>query len=264
MEKVSGVVVCYNNMPYIKNCLESMTWVDELIVVDSFSDDGTEKLGEEYADRFIQHEYISAGNQKNFAFSQASHPWVAVIDSDEIMPAPLRDEIRRTLQDPQYGYYQVYRRGIFLGKEMKHGGWNRDKNYLLIRPDRYRFNEDEVHERLIPENDFGIFKNRLIHYTHRSLDEFVRKSNNYATRSARKYHRAGKKGTPSKIFFHPFYNFLKVYLFRFGFLDGVRGLISAALSSAYVAEKYAKLWELDHQQEIDEALPGRGDEGGKG
>ncbi len=261
MEKVSGLVVCYNNMPYIKNCLESMAWVDELIVIDAFSTDGTEKLARQYADKFIQREYVSDGNQKNYGFSQASHPWVAVIDSDEIMPEPLRDEIRRTLVNPGYGCYLVHRSGFFLGREMRHGGWNRDRNYLLLRPDRYRFSDEEVHQRLLPEEDFGILNNRLKHYTHRSIDEFVRKSNDYATRSACKYHRAGKKGSAGKIFFHPFYNFLKVYLLRLGFLDGVRGLISAALSSAYVAEKYAKLWELDHRREIESSLPGGGDGG---
>jgi glycosyltransferase involved in cell wall biosynthesis len=250
MNKVSGVVVCYNNMPYIRNCLESMAWVDELIVVDSFSTDGTEELGRQYADKFIQRKYLSDSDQKNFAFRQASHPWVAVIDSDEVMPEALRDEVRRTLEDPRFGCYLVYRRGIFLGRELKHGGWNRDKNYLLLRPDRYRFNEDPVHQKLIPQDRFGIFKNRLIHYAIRSVDEFVRKSNNYATRSAAKYARMGRKGSGSKIFFHPLYNFLKVYLFRLGFLDGTRGLISAALSSAHVAEKYAKLWELEHREEV--------------
>ncbi len=250
MNKVSGVVVCYNNMPYIRNCLESMTWVDELIVVDSFSTDGTAELGRKYADKLIQRKYLSDGDQKNFAFRQAAHPWVAVIDSDEVMPAALRDEIRRTLTDPVFDCYLVYRRGILLGREMKHGGWNRDKNYLLLRPDRYRFNEDPVHQKLIPAEKFGVLKNRLIHYTIRSVDEFVRNSNNYATRSAQKYARQGKKGSGIKIFIHPFYNFLKVYLFRLGFLDGTRGLISAVLSSAYVAEKYAKLWEMEHRKEI--------------
>jgi glycosyltransferase involved in cell wall biosynthesis len=258
MEKVSGVVVCYNNMPYIENCLKSMSWVDELIVVDSFSSDGTDKLAEKYADKFIRHQYISDGAQKNFAFSQASFDWVVVIDSDEIMPEALRDEIRQTLENPRYGYYQVYRRGIFLGKEMRHGGWNRDKNYLLLRSDRYRFNSDEVHQRLIPEDSFGIFRNRLIHYTHRSVDEFVRKSNNYATRSAAKYHRGGRKGHSFRILLHPSYNFLKVYFLRLGLLDGSRGLISATLSSAYVAEKYAKLWEYDHRREIAGDSPGLG------
>jgi len=213
-------------------------------VVDSFSADRTVELAKPYADKFFQRGYLTDANQKNWAFEQASHPWIAIIDSDEIIPKPLRDEIREILKNPRYGYYQVYRRGIFLGKEMKHGGWNRDKNYILFRKDRYRFNEDEVHAKLIPEEEFGIFNSRLIHFTHRSIDEFVVKSNSYATHSAKKYFRKGRKGTTAKIFFHPLFTFLKVYIFRLGFLDGARGMISATLSSAYVAEKYAKLWEL--------------------
>jgi glycosyltransferase involved in cell wall biosynthesis len=248
MEKVSGIVTCFNMENEIEQCLESIRWVDELIVVDSFSTDRTVELANPYSDIFLQRAYLNAANQKNWALEQASHPWVVIIDSDEIMPETLRDEIRETVENPSYGYYQVYRRGIFLGKEMKHGGWNRDKNYILFRKDIYRFNEDEVHARLIPEEEFGIFNSRLIHFTHRSINEFVVKSNRYATQSAQKYFRKGRKGTAAKIFFHPLFNFLKAYIFRLGFLDGARGIISAALSSAYVAEKYAKLWELTERK----------------
>jgi len=160
------------------------------------------------------------------------------------MPPELAGEIRRELERPRYGRYRVYRRGFFLGVELRHGGWARDTNNILFRKDRYRFNDDEVHPVLLPEDPYGLFRNRLIHYTHRSIEEFVRKADTYATWAARKYFRQGKRGTAAKIFFHPAYNFIRNYVFRRGFLDGARGLISAVLSSCYVAQKYAKLWEL--------------------
>ncbi len=127
---------------------------------------------------------------------------------------------------------------------MRHGAWRNDSNYFLFRRGRYRYTE-EVHELLLPEGKCGWFRERLIHYTHRSIDEFVSKSNRYATQGAEKYRRQGRRGTAGLIFFHPLFTFVWNYLFRLGFLDGTRGLISAVLSSAYVAEKYAKLWELD-------------------
>jgi len=243
--KVSGIVTCFDNMPHIEACLESMRWVDELIVVDSFSTDGTAELARKIADRVFQREYTSESGQRNWAVERASHPWIVLIDSDEVIPTPLREEIRATLRNPRYNRYKVFRRGIFLGREMKHGGWNRDKNNLLFRQDRYRFDGAEVHSRLLPEDKYGLFQNRLDHYTHRSIDEFVVKSNRYATLVARRYYQRGKRGTAAKIFSHCAFNFIRNYFFRLGFLDGARGLVSAVLSSGYVAEKYAKLWELE-------------------
>jgi len=245
MEKISGIVTCFNRMEEIASCLDSVSWVDELVVIDSFSTDGTAEVGRAKADVFLQHEYVSAAAQRNWAMERTSHDWTLIIDSDEVMPPELAEEIRAEMEHPGFARYRVRRRGIFLGREMKHGGWASDTNNILFRKSNYRFNDDEVHPRLIPDGPAGLFSHRLDHYTHRSIDEFTRKSNKYATWAARKMQRQGKQGHPAKILLHPLYNFFKVYLLRGGFLDGARGLISAVLSSAYVAEKYAKLWELD-------------------
>ncbi|HOO76559.1 MAG TPA: glycosyltransferase family 2 protein [bacterium] len=259
MEKISGIVTCFNRENEIADCLASVDWVDELVVVDSFSTDRTAEIAGRYADVLLRHEYRSAAAQRNWAMERTSHDWTLIIDSDEVMPPELRDEIREEMAAPRYDRYRVFRRGIFLGKEMRHGGWPRDTNNILFRKSVYRFNDDEVHPLLLPEGACGCFTNRLIHYTHRSIDEFVSKSHTYAGWAARKYRRRGRRGAFGKIFTHPFYNFVKIYLLRAGFLDGARGLVSAVLSSAYVAEKYARLWELDHCRFPDGA--GNGGEG---
>jgi glycosyltransferase involved in cell wall biosynthesis len=246
-EKVTAIVTCFNREKEIEACLESLRWADELIVADSFSSDRTVELARRYTDKVFQHEYLSPGNQKNLAIEKASHPWVVSIDSDEVMPPSLSGEIRRTLESPRFQLYLVFRRGFFLGRELKHGGWNRDRNYLLFRRDTYRYTE-EVHERLLPETDYGVFRERLIHYTHRSIDEFVKKSSRYASWGAEKYLRKGRRGRAAAIFGHAVFNFFRNYLFRLGFLDGTPGLIVALLSSYYVAEKWAKLWELERKK----------------
>lgn len=252
MDKITGIVTCFNRENEIEQCLESISWVDELIVVDSFSTDRTVELAKKYADVFLEHEYLSAAAQRNWTIPRASHPWILIIDSDEVMPEELRDEIQEELKNPLFERYRVFRRGIFLGRKMKHGGWQRDQNNILFRKDKYHFSDDEVHPVLLPEDKPGIFENRLIHYTHRSIDEFITKANKYSTWSARKYLRRGNKGSVSNIFFHPVFNFCKNYIFRLGFLDGAQGLISAVLSSCYVAEKYAKLWELGRNKSEDD------------
>jgi len=244
MEKVTGIVTCFNREDEIEPCLKSVRWVDELIVVDSFSTDRTVERAKPYADIFYQHEYITATDQRTRAISRASHPWILIIDSDEVIPDELRDEIRQELENPRYGKYRVFRRGFFLGKEMKHGGWQRDQNNMLFRKDTYYFSDDEVHPVLLPDDQPGVFKNRLLHYTLPTLDEFVDNARRYATLGAKKYLRQGRKGSAVNIFLHPLFNFCKNYIFRLGFLDGARGLISAVLSSCYVAQKHARLWEL--------------------
>ncbi len=243
--KVSAIVVCYNREHEIGPCLRSLRWADEVVVVDSFSTDNTPAVARKYADRFYQRPYRFPGNQKNWAIDQTSHPWIVAIDSDEIVPEELRDEILRTLQSPRFDNFRAYRKNYLFGREMKHGGWRTDTVAILFRKDRYRFLADAPHADVIPPGRHGLFRTRLIHYPHRSIDEFVLKSSNYASGTARKYFRAGRRGTAMKAFLHPCGNFLKNYLLRGGFLDGAPGLISAVLSSGYVAEKYARLWELE-------------------
>jgi len=250
VEKITAIITCCNREEEIERCLSSMRWVDELIVIDSGSTDRTVERAGKYADRVLIREYHSAADQRNWAIPQASHPWILIIDSDEVMPPALRAEIREELEKPRFGRYRVFRRGIFLGREMKHGGWHRDQNNILFRRDSYRFSDDEVHPVLLPDDLPGLFKNRLDHYTHRSIDEFTDKAHRYATWGARKYFRQGRKGRTADIFFHPLYNFCRNYFIRLGFLDGARGLVSALLSSYYVAEKHAKLWELTRNEQI--------------
>ncbi len=248
MEKVSAIVICFNRAKEIEACLKSIRWVDELIVVDSRSTDRTAEIAQKYADKFYQHEYTSCGAKRNWALRHASHPWVLVIDSDEVMPEPLRDEIREVLGNPAYDQYKAYRRNFFLGREMKHGGWEKDKIIVLFRREKYRYREDVVHDRLIPEDRFGFFKNKVVHSSHNSLDEFIGRSNRYAKGGAAKLFREGKIGKAGKAFSHAAFTFIKQYIFRRGFLDGPHGLIAAVLSSCYVAEKYALLWELGEEK----------------
>ncbi len=248
MEKVTAIVTCQDREDEIEACLKSVRWVDELIVVDSGSTDRTVERARPLADRVLVHEYRSAAAQKNWAIPRATHPWILIIDSDEVMPEPLRDEIRKELRNPRFGRYRVFRRAIFLGRVMKHGGLAHDQNDIIFRKETYRFSDDEVHAVLLPADKSGIFKTPLDHYTHRSVDEFIVKSHRYALWGARKYLRRGRKGRAINILLNPLYNFFRNYIFRLGFLDGPPGLVSAVLSSCYVAEKHARLWDLTREK----------------
>lgn len=250
MEKVSAIVICFNRRSEIESCLKSLRWADELIVVDSHSTDGTDEIARRYADRFYQHEYVSCGAKRNWALRHATHPWIVTIDSDEVIPEPLRDEIREVLGNPAFDRYKAYRRNFFLGREMKHGGWEKDKIVILFRRGKYSYREDVIHDRLVPEDSFGFLRNRVLHRSHNSLKEFIDRSNRYAEGGAAKLFREGKTGKAGKALTHAAFNFIKQYLFRRGFLDGSRGLIAALLSACYVAEKYALLWELEEMKPV--------------
>ncbi len=258
MEKISAIVTCHNREGEIERCLESLRWADELIVVDSYSSDRTPELAGKWADRFYQREYLSPGAQKNWAIERAAHGWILVVDSDEEVPPALAREVRRELESPGFDCYRVRRRAVFLGREMRFGAWATDSNYFLFRRGRYKYTE-EVHERLLPEDRRGRFRRPLIHYTHRSLDEFIEKSHRYAAAGAGKYYSQGRRGYAARAFFHPVFNFTWNYFFRLGFLDGARGLISGVLSSAYVAEKYARLWELSRKKRSGGGSPTEGE-----
>lgn len=249
MEKISAIVTCFNREEEIGSCLESLKWADELIVVDSFSTDGTVEIARGPAAKFFQRRYVSPGEQKNWAIRQASYSWILAIDSDEMIPPALRDEILSEMKNPRYHQYKAYRRNFFRGKEIKHCGWDTDKIIIIFKKDRYRYREDVVHDRLIPEDRFGFFKNKVIHHPHRSIEDFINRSNRYARGGAKKYFREGRRGTAFKMLLHAVFNFLKMYVFRLGFLDGARGLVICTLSSCYVAEKYARLWEMTEEKE---------------
>ncbi|MFH1038952.1 MAG: glycosyltransferase family 2 protein [PVC group bacterium] len=242
--KVSAIVVCYNRETEIGPCLRSLRFADEVVAVDSFSTDGTAEIARRFANACYQHPYTFPGNQKNWAIDRTSHPWIVAIDSDEIIPGELQDEILRELQCPRFDNYRVYRRNYLFGREMKHAAWKTDTVAILFRKDRYRFLADAPHSDVVPRGSHGFLKARLIHHPHQSIDEFVAKSSSYAAGTARKYFREGRRGTALKMFLHPGFNFLKNYILRGGFRDGAPGLISAVLSTGYVAEKYARLWEL--------------------
>ncbi len=248
MEKVSAIVICNNREKEIGPCLKSLRFADEVVVVDSFSTDGTPAVARALADRFYQRTFRFHGNQKNWAIERTSHPWIVAIDSDEVVPDDLRDEILRTLESPAADIYRVYRRNFLFGREMKHAAWRTDTVAILFRKDRYRFLTAALHSDLVPPGKPAYLKSRLIHHPHRSIDEFVRKSSSYAAGTALKYFREGQRGAAVRMFLHPCFNFLKNYVFRRGFLDGAPGLISAVLSSGYVAEKYARLWELEQRK----------------
>jgi glycosyltransferase involved in cell wall biosynthesis len=244
---LSVIIPCFNEEAMIAECLESVQFADEILVVDSFSTDKTVEIARRHATRVVQHEFWSHGAQNNWAVPQAKHPWVLVVDADERVTPELAQEIRTILRGPSRHGYEIRRRNFFLGREIRHGTWGSDYVLRLYHRDRGRYQERHVHSRVELDGRPGRCRGTMLHDTYRSLDDYARKIHRFSRGGALNEHERGKRGSAWKIFAHGVSRFFKTYLLKLGFLDGAEGLIIAFMEADYAALKYAKLWELQNK-----------------
>ncbi len=241
----------FNEEHNIKECLESLFWADEILVVDSFSKDNTVSIEKEYADKVLEHEYKYSTAQKNWTIPQAAHEWIILLDADERCTPELQDEVEALLnseEEPGHGAYWIYRRNFFLGREIKHCHWNKDKVIRLFKRDNYSYEDVQVHGEIQPQDNIGVLKNRLKHYSFRSIEDYFIKLNRYTLWGAQKAMDKGMKANIFNIIGRPAWKFFSYFILNLGFLDGMRGLIISVLSSVSVFLRYVKLWELQKTQ----------------
>ena len=255
--RVSAVVIAYNDEPNIRACLETLTWADEIIVVDSHSSDATEKISREFTDKVYQHEFKGFGRLRNEAVAHATHEWVFSLDTDERMTLELRDEVRGVLASgPRADAYFVPRRNYFLGRWIRHSGWYPDyRQPQLFHKDRMRYREEIVHEGFDLEGRAGYLKEHVLQYPFSDLDHYLAKMDRYTDLMARRMVEQGRRFRTPQLVTHPCFTFAKMYLGRAGFLDGMPGLILSGLYAYYTFIKYAKLWEMSVDRTL--SVPGR-------
>ena len=245
-EPVSVVITTYNVEDRIRDCLSSVDWADEILVVDSFSTDRTVEICREYTDRVLQHEYVNYSTQNNWAVPQASHKWITIVDSDEQVSGQLRDSILKTLEDPDdFDGYEFKRENFFLGKPIKHGGWDRDYVVRLFNKERGRHREKSVHPGIEVDGNTGRLDGPLYHHTYGSFDEYFEKFQRYTSWSASDLRAGARRATWVNLALRPWMRFLKMYVLRRGFLDGKHGLVLSFLAAFNVFTKYARLWETE-------------------
>jgi len=248
-ESLSILIPTFNEEHNIRDCLESVKWADEIFVVDSFSHDKTLDICREYTDRIVQHEYVNSATQKNWAIPQTAHDWVMIVDADERVSPQLRESIQKALENPTaYDAFFVKRESFFLGKLIRHGGWERDYVLRLFNKTRGRYQEKEVHARIETEGHEGHLEGPLYHYTYRDLDQFFEKFDRYSKWAAGDLSSAGRRATWTNLSLRPFMRFLKMIVLRRGFLDGKHGLVLSMLAAFSVFMKYARLWEKGLQE----------------
>jgi glycosyltransferase involved in cell wall biosynthesis len=241
---VSVAIITKNEERNIKDALESVKDFEEIVIVDAFSEDKTLDICRKYTDKIFQYEWQGFAKQKQLAIDKTTLSWVFVLDADERVTEPLKKEIMKKIKEDKDGYF-IPRKNFFLGRWIKHSGWWPDYTLRLFKKEKGKVELREVHEKIIVDGKIGYMKEPFLHYTYQNIEEFIKKMNNYASLSAQEI----VKRNPSrykifyKIIFSPCFTFLKMYFFRLGLLDGIRGLILAMLYSFYGFLKYAKVWE---------------------
>jgi glycosyltransferase involved in cell wall biosynthesis len=242
---ISVYIITYNNRRTIERCLKSLGWAEELVIVDSFSTDGTYEICKRYTDRAYQREWKGHREQYQYAADLTTRDWIMFVDADEEVPPELVEEIRRELNGKAEGLdgFFIYRRTYYLGRWIRYGGWYPDGEIRLYRRDKGIW-EGRLHAKVWVDGKVGSLKNQYLHYTYRDISDQIQTINRYSQIAAEDLAQSGKKFSLFKLLFHPPFRFIKEYLFKSGFWDGLPGLIIIVSTMFYVFIKYAKLWEL--------------------
>jgi glycosyltransferase involved in cell wall biosynthesis len=243
---LSVIVITKNEEHNIVECLESVGWANEIVVVDCGSDDKTVEMARHYSQKVYIKPWEGYAESKNFALQQCTGDWIFWLDADERITKELGEEIQGLLTQAITGVvgFEVSRKAFFLGKWIKHCGWYPGHVLRLFRRGFGRWSEKKVHEHLEIEGRISRLKADLLHYTDPNLRHYFDKFNRYTTLAADELAANGERFHLSQLIVRPTWQFVRMYIIKMGFLDGLQGFILCILSSCYVFTKYAKLWEL--------------------
>ncbi len=245
---LSVVIITKNEEGNIRDCLESARWADEIVVVDACSSDRTIEVAGAYTSRVFVRPWPGYGPQKNFAMDQATADWVLIVDADERVSGELRDEIAAVLkEDRPTVAYRIPRRNFYYGRWIRGAGQYPDPQLRLIRRGRGRYNDLLVHEHLEVDGPVGDLQGHLDHHSLPTTLSHAVKIERYSVLAAQERIRAGKPDAAwHHLLVNPLWTFIKVYLLRGGYRDGVPGFLVSGFSAAHVLLKYARLWEQAH------------------
>ena len=252
-EKLSALIITYNEINSIKKCIESILFADEIIVVDSYSTDGTyEYLVSHPKIKVIQHPFFDFTSQKAFTLKQATNDWVLFIDADEVVTKALKKEIIKTINsDSKNVAYWFYRKFMFQNSPLNYSGWQTDKNYRLFRKSKAQFSDRKiVHETLDVNGDYGILKEKLTHFCYKNYEDYKRKMLQYGSLKAKESFYKEKKFSYILMILKPTWKFFNHYILRLGILDGKKGIIICYLNALGVLEHCKELKRLERKNKL--------------
>lgn len=242
---LSAIIITRNEAANLPDCLASLAFCDEIVVVDHASSDETVVIAQRAGARVVgAADFAGFGPQKQIALDNARGAWVLSIDADERVPEALAREIREAIGTGRHDGYRLNRKAYFLGRFLSHGGWYPDRIVRLARRDRARFTADVVHESLEVSGSIGDLKNDMLHMSYRTIDAVLTKQRRYAMLSAQVRRERGARGGLCTALWRSHAAFLKHYILQAGFLDGSRGLVAAISKSQETFWRYlAAGWE---------------------
>jgi glycosyltransferase involved in cell wall biosynthesis len=243
MIPVSVAIITNNEEENIKGALESVKDFEDIVVVDSFSEDRTVEICKKYTQRVYQHEWQGFAKQKQMAVDYAEKQWVLILDADERVTRELRSEIVEKIENSSVGGFYLPRKNYFLGRWIRYGGWWPDYTLRLFRKDISHVQHREVHEKVIVDGPLGYLEKPVEHYTYGTISEFINKTENYSTLAAKELSDKGYTASIASMLVNPFFVFVKMFFLRQGFRDGIHGFILAVLYGFYTFLKYIKVWE---------------------
>jgi len=246
---LSAVLITRNAAAVLESCLDSLAFVDEIVVIDSASTDGTRELAERKGARVVQKEWLGFGRQKQFAVEQAKNDWVLCLDADERVSPQLAASIKRELAAPSSPVYRMPRRNRFLGRWLAHGEGYPDWSPRLFNRMNARWSDDLVHEKVLFAVTPGTLEGDLMHDSSDDLAAYLERQNRYTTLAARQAFEQGRSAGVLHLLCSPVVRFIKFYLMRLGFLDGLPGLLHISIGCINSYMKYAKLIELRRAEE---------------
>lgn len=247
---VSAIIVCYNEEENIGRCLKSLQWCDEIVVIDSFSTDGTVEICRQFTDIVIQRKWAGYRDQKAFAHSRATKDWVLMIDSDEEVTPELQNEIREQLAGTgaHYSGFLLPRLVFYLNRWWRRGGWYPDYDVRLFRRDRATWGGTDPHEKIIVDGAVRRLRNPLHHFSYRNIDDHIQRINRFTSISSKELRKQGQRWRLSDAMLRPAFRFCHSYFLNRGFMEGFAGFYVAVSAAVYVFLKYAKLWEIELEE----------------
>jgi glycosyltransferase involved in cell wall biosynthesis len=244
MEKISVYVLTFNNERTIERCLNSLRWADEVVIVDSYSTDNTLEICRCFTDKIYQRQWTNHQEQYQYAADLTTNRWLIFVDADEEVPSELAQEIQEELEinNGQWDGYIVHRRTYYLGRWIQHGGWYPDYEIRLYDRNKGKW-EGGLHAKVTVEGRIKTMKNHYFHYTYRDISDQVQTIDRYSQIAVEDMFREGKKFSFINMLLNPPFRFIKEYIFKRGFLDGIPGVVIIISTMFYVFIKHAKLWE---------------------
>lgn len=248
--KISATIITFNEEHNIARAIKSLTFADEVIVVDSESTDRTVEIARQLTDRVFVRSWPGYSAQKNFAAEQSTSNWIFSLDADEEISEALAREILRLKGSSEIsvGGFRMPRRTFYLGRWIRHSGWYPDYKVRLYDRTRGRWVGDYVHEALVVDGPIKVLKGDILHYTVRDAAEHHSRLQRYTSLAAQQAYAEGKQASVGSIFLAPLAAFIRSYLLKLGFLDGVQGLIIAQFAAHYAFLKTIKLREYNNKK----------------